>query len=422
MRTALYIRVSTEDQAREGLSLEAQRAALTQYASAHELEVVGLYEDDGISARSSYRKRTAFTNLLEDVKQDKVDLILFIKLDRWFRNVAGYYEVQKILDEHNVKWNAIYEEYDTTTANGRLHLNIRLSIAQDEADRTSERVKFVLDRKRQRGEYVGTAAFGLMKSGGQLVQDPDTVQAVRDMFEHFISTRSMRQTQSMLKEKYGKSVTPPGMRKMLVNEHYVECGVVDKATLQTASEILLSRAQRNSATKTYIFSGIIYCAKCGGRMCAGGQRGRRPSYHCSTYNKYNACVCNHIAEYRVEELLLMRLPDAIHENNMEIVKASVDGPDIPALKQKLVKLKDLYLDDLISKDVYREEYNHITGLIETASRHRIYHDEAEMTSVMALYRDFTPEERKAFWSRVVRRVYIKPGTQTEDRIDRILFL
>lgn len=71
----------------------------------------------------------------------QIDIILFIKPDRWFRNVADYYEPQRILGAHHVQWIATDKNYDTTTSNGRLHLNIKLSIAQEESDRTSERIK-----------------------------------------------------------------------------------------------------------------------------------------------------------------------------------------------------------------------------------------------------------------------------------------
>lgn len=80
IRVALYIRVSTEEQAKHGLSLADQREALTDYAAAHNMEVVGIYEDAGISARKPYKKRPALMRLLDDCNAGKVDTILFVKL------------------------------------------------------------------------------------------------------------------------------------------------------------------------------------------------------------------------------------------------------------------------------------------------------------------------------------------------------
>ena len=78
----------------------------------------------------------------------KFVIILVTKLDRWFRNIGEYYKVQEILEAHNVSWKTIYEDYDTSTAAGRLKINIMLSVAQDEADRASERIKKCLMQKK----------------------------------------------------------------------------------------------------------------------------------------------------------------------------------------------------------------------------------------------------------------------------------
>ena len=125
--------------------------------------VVDRYIDAGTTARKKLKNRKEFQRMLEDVQANKIDVILFIKLDRWFRSVADYYEVQKILNAHNVTWKCTQEFYDTTTANGRLNLNIKLSIAQDEADRTSERIKFVQHNKVKNGEVIsGSLPYGLL--------------------------------------------------------------------------------------------------------------------------------------------------------------------------------------------------------------------------------------------------------------------
>ena len=115
-RAAIYCRVSTEEQARNGLSLGDQRATLEQYAKSKGMTIVDIYEDAGISARKPYKKRPAILRLLEDVKQKKVDIVLFTKLDRWFRNVGNYYAVQEILDANGVSWQATQEDYETATA------------------------------------------------------------------------------------------------------------------------------------------------------------------------------------------------------------------------------------------------------------------------------------------------------------------
>ena len=95
---ALYMRVSTEEQARHGDSIEAQRQALREYAVAHDLAIVGEYADEGISGQKPVRKRPALSEMLAEVEAGKIDLILFTKLDRWFRSVKLYYQAQEVLD------------------------------------------------------------------------------------------------------------------------------------------------------------------------------------------------------------------------------------------------------------------------------------------------------------------------------------
>ena len=144
-RVFLYIRVSTEEQAVHGLSIEAQTAALEAWAQTNGHKVAGVYTDAGISARKPASNRPALQRLLVDVQAGKGELIVFTKLDRWFRNIAEYYKVQEILERNHVDWRTIQEDYDTSTAAGRLKINIMLSVAQDEADRTSERIKAVME-------------------------------------------------------------------------------------------------------------------------------------------------------------------------------------------------------------------------------------------------------------------------------------
>ena len=118
-RAALYIRVSTDEQARHGLSLGEQRADLEHYAQVHHYTIVDVYADQGNTARKALSRRKELQRLLDDVRADKIDIIIFKCLDRWFRNIRDYYKVQDILDEHGVDWECTQEKYNTTTTNGR---------------------------------------------------------------------------------------------------------------------------------------------------------------------------------------------------------------------------------------------------------------------------------------------------------------
>ena len=136
-RCAIYIRVSTTEQMMHGKSLEAQKEYLTNYAREHNMAVVGIYADEGKTARKELKKRKAIHSLLQDVEAGKIDVIIFWRIDRWFRNLSDFYKVQDILDSHNVRWISTSEPgINMETRDGRLQLNVVLSIGQNEVDTT----------------------------------------------------------------------------------------------------------------------------------------------------------------------------------------------------------------------------------------------------------------------------------------------
>lgn len=184
-RAALYIRVSSDEQAHHDLSLGEQRSDLLQYAKTHNYAVVGVYADEGVSARKSYHSRKELQRLLHDVEAGLIDIIVMKCLDRWFRNVKDYYKVQDILDKHNVLWECSQDRYDTTTAAGRLNLHIRLAIAEEESDRTGERIRYVFRSKKKRHELLsGKLPIGYAVENKQLVPDEQTAPVVQFLFQH----------------------------------------------------------------------------------------------------------------------------------------------------------------------------------------------------------------------------------------------
>lgn len=194
IRCAIYDRVSTDIQVKEGLSLEAQRQALTDYAISHGYKIIGYYADEGITARKKMQNRKELVRLLHDVKSDKIDLILVTKLDRWFRNVKDYHNTQAILEAHNCNWKTIFEEYDTSTSNGRFAINIMLSVNENECDRDSDRIKTVFEYKKARKEHLnGRPGYGYIANKDKmLIKDPATQHIVEEIFRRYFSTYSKK--------------------------------------------------------------------------------------------------------------------------------------------------------------------------------------------------------------------------------------
>lgn len=425
-RAALYIRVSTEEQAMHGLSLTAQRDTLTQYAQANGLKVAGIYTDEGITARKKYRNRAAFMRMLEDVQADRIDIILFIKLDRWFRSVADYYEVQRILDDHHVQWIATEENYDTTTANGRLHLNIKLSIAQDESDRTSERIKFVFDNKVKRGEVIsGKVPLGYRIEDKKLAIDPETAPIAQDIFRQYTVTRSVRALREYVLAKYGLVYGQTGIRAMLDNERYIGRAhgqddfcppLISLEQFRQVQELLAQRAQRNLARsdRVYLFTGLVRCAECGNSLSAHVVARKYTYYRCTRYEKLHLCPHKkRTSELVLEQWLLDNLIGSFEAYNLSIEEgAPLARPQVDELKirRKMEKLKDLYLNDLIDRDTYERDYTALRDELRTANAPPVRPpkpvDIVAIQTVLSAYSGLSRQSKKEFWCRTVGKIII----------------
>ena len=144
MQTAIYMRVSTTQQASEGQSLEAQEKILREYAANHpNIIIVDTYVDDGISG-TKFDQRDELQRLLSDVKSGRINLILFTKLDRFFRSVRHLMNTLDTLERYGCEWKAVQENHDNTSPVGKLSITIMAAFAQMESDMDSERIKDVM--------------------------------------------------------------------------------------------------------------------------------------------------------------------------------------------------------------------------------------------------------------------------------------
>lgn len=407
-RAALYARVSTEEQARHGYSIGAQIENLRAYAKEHSYQIVGEYIDEGISARKPYKKRPALLQLLEAVQAGRVDLILFVKLDRWFRNVAAYHQVQPILEAHDVAWQATLEDYETLTASGRFKVNIMLSVAEDEADRTSERIRFVQEAKRAKGEHLNDSlCIGFKLVDKKVVPDPEQFQIVLDMFQTYIDTRSNVAARDLLYSKYGITRSYATIRWLLHNKAYIE--IVGREMFQKTQELLATRSQRNSRTgSTFLFTSIIYCKECGGRVKASRVKGIA-YYSCYNHDSFGSHRCantKHIPEHKIESFLLENIEQGVKDYNASIRQALKPAKDEARIRRKMEKLKDLYLDDLISKQVYERDYRALESELNAYVPTVVPVDLEVVKSAASTYKALPMPERKAFWSRTIKRIEI----------------
>ena len=185
MKVIAYSRVSTTDQADNGVSLEAQTAKLLAYASLYDLTIVETIEDAGESAKSLHRP--GLQRALGMLKRGEADGLVIVKLDRLTRSVADW---QTLIDEFfgeraGKQLMSVSDSIDTRTAAGRLVLNVLLSVAQWERETTAERTREALRHKIRNRERVGKVRFGydLAADGVALVENAAEQQAIATMLE-----------------------------------------------------------------------------------------------------------------------------------------------------------------------------------------------------------------------------------------------
>lgn len=412
MRAALYERVSTEEQRIHGLSLDAQREVLEEYAKTHGMAVVGHYTDAGVSGQKPLSKRPALRRLLEDVEAGKIDIVLFTKLDRWSRKVKEYYKAQDILDRHKTPWRAVLEDYETETPSGEFKVNIMLSVNQNEAQRTSERIKTVFDAKRSRGEVCsGKVPLGIRISADKCLEAVEPqASIVRDVFREYLAVRSSYIAQRYMANKYGVVRNTTSFRRMLRNQRYRGL-VVDEAVFDAVQEVLAVRSQRNAPIgRVYLFKGLVVCGNCGHHAAA--YFCKNVCYYRCSY-RVNTGQCNfakHVREDVIERKLLDGFLVAAERLNAELLGRRAAPPiDRAGIKRKMDKLTDLYMSDLISRDKYEVEYRELQAALSVPDpEEQRPIDIGAARSALEMYGQLDRAGQKEFWSRTIKEITLHP--------------
>ena len=198
----IYLRVSTEDQAREGFSLPEQKERLTKECELRGYTIIDYYQDAGISAKTG-NHRPEFERMIEDAKNKKIDTIYAIKLDRISRSIYDMEKIMKFCEEYNIKIVCLYDDYNTATANGKMVTRIMMSVSQNEIERTSERTKVGMAGAIKQGHIPAVCPIGFKRVDKKLVPDSLTKDIVIRIFNLYFegNSYSLLQT-SIIKKKY----------------------------------------------------------------------------------------------------------------------------------------------------------------------------------------------------------------------------
>lgn len=429
-RVAIYMRVSTDRQAKEGDSIPAQRTALLKYIDDRDdLILAEEYLDDGVSGTKD--DRDELQRLLADISVGKIDMVIFTKLDRWFRSIRHYVTTQETLDKYGVNWLAIWEPiYDTSTPAGRLIVNQMMSIAQFEAENTGQRIRQVFAYRLANGQCAsGKTPPGYSIENKRLVPNARAAE-VLNIFQFYAKTGCLADTVRMVKRIQGFPNTSASVRGLLKNETYIGrhrgndhfCPPIIPLDLFEAVQRQLSRNVKISQKNTYIFSGLVMCNCCGLKM-SGGYRSKSKilEYKCpGYYNRIHTSVtCSNSSKLRestLEEYLVGNLESLIEQMSVRIREEQAPAVDAEkkrkAVQRRLDRLKELFLDDLIPLDEYKKDraalLEELDAIRIPEKRHNSPVEALDVPAALNLYETMEPTEKRLFWRSVINTVHFSP--------------
>lgn len=386
------MRVSTEEQAKDGFSINAQKEKLKAYCKANDWEIVDYYVDDGISGKN-IKGRPEVLRLLEDVKNGKVNNVLIYKLDRLTRSMKDLISLIELFDKYNCNFSSVTEKLDTSNATGRMFIKIIGIFAEFERENLAERVSFGYEQKTREGNYTNTQGvngYDYIMGKGDLVVNVQEKDIVNRIYEMYLNGNSMLKIARIFNSekvptKRGGSWSQSTIKSILTNPLYVgkirygvakklenrafsvngeQETIIDEDTFNRTQELIIKRKHFNIkkyASENAYFSFVLRCSHCGGRFHPKQQKkGEKHyiTYYCN--NKQIAkCNCSGIShrkvlkefEKHISTIELDKTIDIEQEDNRDKQKNEL-LKQVETIERKRKRLQQLFIDE----DLDREDY------------------------------------------------------------------
>ena len=392
-KCGLYLRVSTEDQAREGFSLPEQEKRLRTMCEFKGYEVYNVYEERGISAKTG-NYRPAFERLKSDIKSKKINTIVALKLDRITRSICDWEKLITFLDENNAYLDCANDEINTTTANGKMISRLLMSVSQNEIERTSERTKVGLAGAIKSGHIPHVAPLGYKHEDKRLVIDYSTKDIVIRIFDLYYNGYSYQKISNLFNEEkvLGKdNWRDSTVVTILENEIYKGDFVHGKRTkhptyYEDVVEPIVSKEmwedcqvqkKKNSRsfqrTLTYLYLQKLKCPKC--NRILGGKATTKKSGKSYFYYYCNDCkiefkekVINDYFSQFINELV--EYDSVVNQFFLPMIKQKFDEPkeqlekEIKEQNNKLERIKKAYINGVFELKEYNEEKKIVESAIE----------------------------------------------------------
>lgn len=411
----LYARVSTEEQSKKGLSIPVQIEKLKQYCKDNEYEIIDTYIDNGISA-ATIKKRHEFVRMLNDLQPN--DTILVTRLDRMSRNVYGANYLLEKFNPLNVRFKAILEDdIDTTTADGKFIFDLKVSLAERERKKTSERIKDVFESKRAKGEWTaGKPPLGYMVDEKQhLTLHPNDSKGVKFLFEEYNKGRSIKEIRQSLIEKFNINYTIHGLYNVMNNKRYYgfygDVPIITESLFHSANNKrrIIKYTEKVKDGRVYLFQTLVKCP-CGNTMYACSYRRNgveKKRYQCKNdYFFHDGKKHLGISEIKLEKQFIQEIVKRFGPNSIgvtETVKESDISKVDDAIKKK-DRLKEMYIEGFISRDEFDDRLAELEPIINSQFNQQQDIDLTTITDIKEFYNSLSEKEKQVFISSLVKEI------------------
>jgi site-specific DNA recombinase len=414
VETAIYVRVSTEEQAQEGFSIRAQQQKLKEYANIMEWSIYDVYLDEGISGKN-ITQRPDMTRMIADIKDGHVKNVLVFKIDRLTRSTADLVYLIDLFKEYDCAFNSLMESIDTSTASGRMFIKIIGIFAEFERENIAERTRVGFERKAREG-YTNASIFtsyGYNRANGQKIQTINEKEAenVRMIFDMYVNqgmslsgiarSLNLREIPTKNNSFWNAAV----VRNVLCNCNHMgnvryalrepkrnfEAEGLHEAIiseeLYNEAQVLLKKNSICTPTKRpkekNYFAGFVYCAKCNAKFAPHNsvrktKNGQVRSNHLFICRRraMSGCDAKSVTAHKIERTLVeyfsciedFSVLDAV-EIEQKRQQARIDTEaQITALNERLKKLDgkereimSFYVDGEIEFSNYRSMKKQLDG-------------------------------------------------------------
>lgn len=433
LKIAGYCRVSHDEQKKFGYSIDAQTEVIKKWAADKEYKLINLYIDEGYSA--SNMDRPQLQEMLNNLHE--IDAIVFTRLDRLSRNVLEANKMLELLKQNDVDMIAISEDnIDTSTANGMFMFNLKVNLAEHELNKGSERIKAVFDYKIKNGQPItGATPYGykiIVQDGvKRVVKDEAVAHIVDETFSYFLTHQSIHKTMSYINAKYGTTRRFESYSSLLKKEYYTGTyrgndnftePYIDRETHERVLEIIKRniRVKRNECT--YLFSGLVYCPKCGCKMDGsssnGGGNRRLQYYRCKSRYTYHICDNGISTPEAVIEPYLIKNLDRLLSAHIAKIKAvencKKDNTQalIKSLKSELDNLNYMFMKKRIDVKTYDRLYEQTEAELNKIKANAPKKSNADLhreilnSGWRQIYDNMSRENKRAFWRGIIKSIVV----------------